>query len=368
MSAIPVLRTESQPAEVVVDRLGRPLRELRISVTDRCNFRCGYCMPGDMFRDDQEGSATPHDPRLGFLPHAEILTFEELARLARLFVEGLGVTKLRLTGGEPLLRRQLPQLVAMLAQLPGVHDLALTTNGYLLAEHARALRAAGLSRITVSLDSLDSSELARMTGSTQADDPARLARVLAGIDGAIAAGFEQLKLNCVVIRGQNEAAILALAERFRGTPHIVRFIEYMDVGTQNHWQANDVVAAAEIVRRISSEWPLEAVGPHHRGEVAQRFRYRDGRGEVGVIASVTQPFCGDCQRARLAADGRVLTCLFASSGPSLKPALRAGASDAELLRSLTQIWHQRSDRYSEERRANPMSGTRRRLEMYQVGG
>jgi len=357
MSESPALRTDSRAAERVVDRLGRPLRELRISVTDRCNFRCGYCMPRDTFRDDDAA----------FLPHAEILSFEELTRLARVFVAGLGVTKLRLTGGEPLLRRQLPQLVTMLAALPGVNDLALTTNGYLLAEHARALRAAGLSRITVSLDSLDPSEFARMSGSTREDDTARLTRVLEGIDGALAAGFDRLKINCVVIRGQNEAALLALAERFRGSPHIVRFIEYMDVGTQNHWQANDVLSAAEIVRRISQQWPLEPLTPNHRGEVAQRFRYLDGGGEIGVIASVTQPFCGECQRARLSADGRLLTCLFASDGPSLKPALRAGASDGELLHSIQEIWQRRGDRYSEER-AQLRSAPRRRLEMYQVGG
>lgn len=350
-------RTARRQAELVVDRLGRPLRELRISVTDRCNFRCGYCMPRDTFRDDDAA----------FLPHVEILSFEELTRLARVFVDGLGVTKLRLTGGEPLLRRQLPQLVAMLAALPGVNDLALTTNGYLLAEQARALRAAGLSRITVSLDSLDPSEFARMSGSAREDDPARLARVLEGIDEALAAGFDRLKINCVVIRGQNEAAIVALAERFRGTPHIVRFIEYMDVGTQNHWQASEVISAAEIVERIARRWPLQPLPPHHRGEVAQRFRYCDGGGEIGVIASVTEPFCGDCQRARLSADGRLLTCLFASHGPSLKPTLRAGATDGELLESIQEIWTHRGDRYSEAR-AQARSAPRRRLEMYQVGG
>jgi GTP 3',8-cyclase len=342
------------------DRLGRGLRELRISVTDRCNFRCGYCMPQDSFRDETH-----------FLPHAEILSFEEIVRLARVFVSELGVHKLRLTGGEPLLRRELPKLVGWLAELPGVSDLALTTNGYLLAEHARALRAAGLRRITVSLDSLDPQVFAQMSGGTPAQGEARLQRVLSGIDAAVDAGFAQLKLNCVVIAGQNEDSLLGLAERFRGTPHIVRFIEYMDVGTQNHWHGSEVLSAAEIVARIGARWPLEALPAQHRGEVAQRYRYRDGRGEIGVIASVTQPFCGDCQRGRLSADGRLLTCLFAASGCDLKQPLRAGESDAELGVRLRAAWSARADRYSEQRaeRESPSApATRRRLEMYQVGG
>jgi cyclic pyranopterin phosphate synthase len=339
------------------DRLGRQLRELRISVTDRCNFRCGYCMPEDSFRDETH-----------FLPHAEILTFEEIVRLARVFVADLGVHKLRLTGGEPLLRRELPKLVGFLAELRGVSDLALTTNGYLLADHARALHAAGLQRITVSLDSLEPEVFARMSGSSDAKANARLARVLAGIDAAIEAGFAQLKLNCVVIAGQNEDSLLALAERFRGTPHIVRFIEYMDVGTQNHWSGGEVVSAAEIVARIGARWPLEALPARHRGEVAQRFRYRDGRGEIGVIASVSQPFCGDCQRARLSADGRLLTCLFATEGCDLKQPLRAGESDAELSARLRAVWAARTDRYSELRLPPSAARPRRRLEMYQVGG
>ncbi|HKU42028.1 MAG TPA: GTP 3',8-cyclase MoaA [Polyangiales bacterium] len=354
-----------EPTDTIArDRLGRGLHELRISVTDRCNFRCGYCMPQDSFRDDAH-----------FLPHAEILSFEEIARLARVFVSELGVHKLRLTGGEPLLRRQLPTLVRMLAVLPGLSDLALTTNGYLLAEHAQALRDAGLTRLTVSLDSLDAEGFARMSGCTPAQGEQRLMRVLEGIDAAIAAGFAQLKLNAVVIAGQNEASILALAERFRGTPHVVRFIEYMDVGTQNHWQVRDVVSAAEILRRIGARWPLEVVPPQHPGEVAQRYRYRDGRGEIGVIASVTQPFCGDCRRARLSADGQLLTCLFAASGRDLKRPLRAGASDAVLAATLREAWAARADRYSELRAEArtpqpPAAGRRgrRRLEMYQVGG
>lgn len=343
------------------DQLRRPLRELRISVTDRCNFRCGYCMPSASFRDESH-----------FLPQHEILSFEEIARLAGVFVRELGVSKLRVTGGEPLLRRQLPTLVRWLAEIPGARDVALTTNGFLLAEHAAALRAAGLHRITVSLDSLDRDEFARMSGAEGAHGAARLDRVLRGIEAAVEAGFEQLKINCVVIAGQNDGAVLALAERFRGTRHIVRFIEYMDVGTQNDWNAADVISAAAIVSRIDARWPLVPLDANHRGEVARRFRYRDGRGEIGVIASVTQPFCGDCQRARLSADGRLLTCLFATAGTDLKRALRRGASDAELAAIVQGVWGARRDRYSELRAtahsAPAIARSRRRLEMYQVGG
>ena len=366
----PLCRTETPPEPSPArDTFGRPLRELRLSVTDRCNFRCRYCMPSDSIRETD------------FLPRPEILTFEEIARLARLFVSEFGVHKLRVTGGEPLLRRELPVLVRWLAEIPGATDLALTTNGFWLAEHAPALRDAGLSRITISLDSLDASEFARMSGSSPLRAQARHDRVLAGIDAAIAAGFERLKINCVVIAGQNEGAILPLAERFRGTPHIVRFIEYMDVGTQNGWETDQVISAAEIVRRIGNVWPLEAVDANHRGEVAQRFRYRDGGGEIGVIASVSQPFCGDCQRARISADGQLITCLFAQAGADLKGPLRRGASDAELAARVREVWSARSDRYSEARAelaraaaAQPVlgtargAGTRRRLEMYHVGG
>lgn len=315
-------------------------------------------MPSERFNEDEAA----------FLPHSEILTFEELARSARLFASGLGVSKLRVTGGEPLLRRQLPRLIEQLASIPGVDDLALTTNGYLLAEHAVALRTAGLTRLTVSLDSLEPGEFARMSGSTRERGSDRLGRVLAGIDAAIRAGFGPLKINCVVVGGQNEDAITSLAQHFRGSEHIVRFIEYMDVGTQNHWRASEVVPAAEIVRRIGARWPLEALPPNHRGEVAQRYRYRDGAGEIGVIASVTAPFCGDCQRARLSADGRVLTCLFASSGPSLKERLRTQRDDAELIDWLAGLWAARDDRYSEQRAARSQGRGRRRLEMYQIGG
>jgi GTP 3',8-cyclase len=331
-------------------------------------------MPSDSFRLDSD-----------FLPRPEILSFEELARLARVFVTELGVHKLRVTGGEPLLRRDLPRLVGWLAEIPGARDVALTTNGFLLDQLAQPLQAAGLSRITVSLDSLDPDQFAQMSGASGPIARQRLARVLGGIDAALAAGFEQLKINCVVIAGQNDSAILPLAERFRGTRHVVRFIEYMDVGTQNDWRAGDVVSGAEIVRRISEVWPLEPVAPNHRGEVAQRFRYRDGRGEVGVITSVSQPFCGDCQRARISADGKLLTCLFAQSGVDLKSPLRQGATDVELAQLVRDVWSARRDRYSEERAgwiaqraensASPREAdaserprNRRRLEMYQVGG
>jgi cyclic pyranopterin phosphate synthase len=340
--------SESTP----LDRLGRPLRDLRISVTDRCNFRCGYCMPSDVFHEGYR-----------FAPRSEILRFEEIARLAELFVRRLGVRKLRLTGGEPLLRRDLPELVRMLAAIPDVTDLALTTNGYLLAEQASALAAAGLRRVTVSLDALDQATFAAMSGRQL-----ELARVLAGIEAAEAAGLRPLKLNCVVIRDRNEHAVEALARRFRGTPHVVRFIEFMDVGTQNRWEMEAVVGAGEIRERIERVAPLEALPPERPGEVAERFRYRDGGGEVGIIAAVSQPFCGSCGRARLSADGRLLGCLFASDGPNLRDLMRAGASDGELLAAASAFWQAREDRYSELRAGSPSLAGKRRLEMFQVGG
>jgi len=339
----------------VLDRLSRPLHDLRVSVTDRCNFRCDYCMPAAVYADERR-----------FLPHAELLSFEEIARVVAVAARDLGVKKLRLTGGEPLLRPRLAELVERLARLDALEELTLTTNGLLLAEHAAPLRAAGLTRLTVSLDSLDEQSFARMSGGIQG-----LPRVLEGIAAATRAGFERIKLNCVVVRGQNEDAILALAERFRGTPHIVRYIEYMDVGTQNSWRHADVVSAREIVARIAERWPLEPLAPNYPGEVARRYRYRDGAGEIGVIASVTEPFCGQCQRARLSADGRLLTCLFAADGVALKPLLRGAAPDAEdsaLRTLLCDTWRARSDRYSEEREAWSKTHPRRRLEMYQVGG
>jgi cyclic pyranopterin phosphate synthase len=330
------------------DRLGRPLRDLRISVTDRCNFRCTYCMPREVFGPDHP-----------FLPRAEILSFEEIARLAAIFV-GLGVRKIRLTGGEPLLRRDLPTLVGELAALPGV-DLALTTNGSLLSRLAPALRAAGLTRVSVSLDALDDGIFRRMN---DADFPVE--RVLAGIDAALAAGFPPPKINAVVRRGVNEGEIVPLVRRFAPRGHPVRFIEFMDVGTTNGWRLDDVVPAREIVARLAAELRLEPVAPAYRGEVARRFRLPDLGGEVGLVTSVSQPFCGDCTRARLSADGRLFTCLFAAAGIDLRGPLRDGLADAELERIVTAAWAAREDRYSELRAAATPAGGK--VEMSYIGG
>ncbi len=332
----------------VLDQRARPLRDLRVSVTDRCNFRCGYCMPRSRFGKGFQ-----------FLPRAEILSFEELARLAALFVR-LGVEKLRLTGGEPLLRAELPTLVRMLAGLPGA-DVALTTNGSLLEAQAGVLAAAGLGRVTVSLDSLDDAAFRRMN---DADFP--VARVLTAIDAAAAHGLGPVKINAVVRRGYNDATLVDMARHFRGSGHIVRFIEYMDVGTSNGWRLDEVVSGREIVERIGAELPIEPLEPSYRGEVARRWRYRDGSGEIGVITSVTQPFCGDCTRARLSADGKLYTCLFAASGTDLREPLRAGASDAELEALLRSVWGARSDRYSEIRSGETRSSPR--AEMSYLGG
>jgi GTP 3',8-cyclase len=333
---------------VLADRLGRPVRDLRISVTDRCNFRCVYCMPKDVYGRDY-----------AFLPRSELLTFEEIERIARAFVS-LGVEKIRITGGEPLVRRELDRLVAKLAVL-GAGDLTLTTNGALLAAQARALADAGLTRVTVSLDSLDDATFRAMN---DVDFPVE--RVLAGIEAAAAAGLGPVKVNVVVKRGVNEDGIVDLARYFRGSGHVLRFIEYMDVGHTNGWRLDDVVPAAEIVRRIDDEFPLEPVDPAYRGEVAQRYRYADGAGEVGVIASVTQPFCGHCTRARLSADGKLYTCLFAVRGHDLRALLRGGASDEELSAALTRIWGARDDRYSELRSAETAELTK--VEMSYIGG
>jgi cyclic pyranopterin phosphate synthase len=331
----------------VTDTLGRPLRDLRISVTDRCNFRCLYCMPKEVFGRDYE-----------FLPRRELLTFEEIERVARVFVE-LGVRKLRLTGGEPLLRRELEVLVERLASLGDV-DLALTTNGAALAQKAHVLADAGLDRVTVSLDALDDEVFRAMN---DVDFP--VARVLAGIDAAAEAGLP-VKVNVVVKRGLNEGSIVDIARRFRGTGHAVRFIEYMDVGATNGWRLDDVVPAAEVVRTIAEEFPLEPVESAYRGEVAQRYRYRDGAGEIGVVASVTQPFCGDCTRMRLSADGKLFTCLFAVRGHDVRALLRRGATDAELDERLRAIWEGRTDRYSELRTEETRN--LRKVEMSYIGG
>jgi len=334
-----------------LDALTRPLRDLRISVIDRCNFRCPYCMPEDQY---------PHDH--AFLSKPERLRFEEIERLARAFVAH-GVHKLRLTGGEPLLRRELPLLVRMLARIDGVKDLALTTNGVLLPRLAQSLRDAGLMRLTVSLDTLDAATYRHLSGAR-----GEVAEVLAGIAAAERAGFAAIKLNCVVLRGVNDTQALDLVEHFRGSGHIVRFIEYMDVGTCNGWNAEHVVPSAELLERIGARWPLAPLGRAYRGEVAERYAFADGGGEIGFISSVSQPFCGDCTRARLSADGKLYTCLFAQSGHDLRGPLRAGASDAELEALIAARWSQRVDRYSEQRADLRRAGTREKVEMYTIGG
>jgi cyclic pyranopterin phosphate synthase len=331
----------------VLDTLGRPVRDLRISVTDRCNFRCVYCMPKEVFG---------HEHR--FLPRRELLTFEEIERVARVFVD-LGVRKLRITGGEPLLRRDLERLVAALVGIHDELDVTLTTNGALLTQKAQALADAGLSRITVSLDSLDDEVFRAMN---DVDFP--VARVLAGIDAAADAGLA-VKVNVVVKRGLNEGSVIDVARRFRGTGHTVRFIEFMDVGATNGWRMDDVVPAAEIVSTIGAEFPLEPVAAAYRGEVAERYRYLDGEGEVGVIASVTQPFCGDCTRARLSADGKLYTCLFAVRGHDLRALLRSDTAD-DLEETIRAVWTRRADRYSELRTADTSS--LRKVEMSYIGG
>ena len=333
----------------VLDSLARPMRDLRISVTDRCNFRCGYCMPREVYGADH-----------AFLPRAEVLTFDEIERAVRAAVR-LGVRKVRLTGGEPLVRRDLDALVAMLATLDGIDDLTLTTNGSLLASKADALAAAGLHRITVSLDALDDDTFGRMN-----DVGFPVSRVLQGIAAADAAGLGPIKVNAVIRRGLNEHAVLDLAERFRGTSTTVRFIEYMDVGHTNGWRLDEVVPADEIVAAISARWPLDAVPGAYRGEVARRYRYRDGGGEIGVIGSVTEPFCGDCTRARLSADGQLFTCLFASAGHDVRSILRSGATDDELVEALRVIWTGRGDRYSELRALDTVDTGR--VEMSFIGG
>jgi cyclic pyranopterin phosphate synthase len=334
-----------QPA----DRLGRRLRDLRVSVTDRCNFRCSYCMPKEVFGRGYK-----------FLPRAEILSFEEITRVVAA-AASLGVTKVRLTGGEPLLRRDLDVLVAMLGEVDGITDLALTTNGALLAGKAGRLRAAGLARMTVSLDSLDEAVFAAMN-----DVGVPVGRVLDGIAAALDAGFSPVKLNTVVKRGVNDDGIVELAQFARERGLVARFIEYMDVGTTNGWRLDDVVPAAEIVRRIDAVLPLEPAEANYRGEVARRWRYRDGSGEVGVIASVTQPFCSDCTRARLSTDGKLYTCLFAGAGHDLRALLRAGTSDQALREALAKIWTGRADRYSEQR--TTLTTPTRRIEMSYIGG
>ena len=347
------IRTARAPAPAhdgvpLADTLGRGLRDLRVSVTDRCNFRCVYCMPRETFDRDFK-----------FLPHEEILRFEEIARLASLFA-GLGVKKIRITGGEPLVRRDLHRLVAMLAEIPGI-DLTLTTNGSLLAKQAATLAKAGIRRLTVSLDSLDD---ATFRAFNDADFP--VSRVIEGIEAAAAAGMAPLKINMVVKRGVNDGQVLDMAERWRGSGHIVRFIEYMDVGSTNGWRMDDVVPSAEIVKMIGARHALEPVDPNYAGEVAERWRYRDGAGEIGVISSVTQAFCASCNRLRLSAEGSLYTCLFAGQGHDLKWLLRRGSSDEEIVNEIAAVWRARGDRYSEIRTAETAKA--RKIEMSYIGG
>jgi GTP 3',8-cyclase len=330
------------------DTLGRALRDLRISVTDRCNFRCVYCMPKEVFGRDYE-----------FLARDQLLSFEEIERVARAFVRR-GVRKLRLTGGEPLVRRGIDELVAMLAAIPDV-EVTMTTNGALLAQQAQALAGAGLRRVTVSLDSLDEAVFRAMN-----DVDFSVARVLEGIEAAADAGLAPVKVNMVVKRDLNEDGVPAMAEHFRGTGHVLRFIEYMDVGHSNGWRLDDVVTAQEIVAAIDAEFPLEPIPENYPGEVARRWRYADGAGEIGVIASVTQPFCGACTRARLSADGHLYTCLFAVRGHDLRALVRAGASDAELDEEIARIWSRRGDRYSEIRSERTVGLPK--VEMSYIGG
>jgi cyclic pyranopterin phosphate synthase len=340
-------RLTDTPSHDTLDTRQRPLRDLRISVTDRCNFRCVYCMPKTVFGRDYP-----------FLPHAEILTYEEITRLVRLFATH-GVSKIRLTGGEPLVRRDVERLIAQLATVPGL-DLTLTTNGSALAARARSLRDAGLHRITVSLDALDDDMFRRMN---DADFP--VARVLEGIESAAAVGLP-VKINMVVKRGMNDSEILSMARRFRNSGHILRFIEYMDAGSSNAWRMEEVVPSAEVIARIDAEFPLEAIDANYPGEVAERWRYKDGGGEIGVISSVTQAFCSGCTRARLSTDGKLYTCLFATSGHDLRALVRSGDGDDKIAAAIGDIWRKRDDRYS-ELRGTAIKVTRK-IEMSYIGG
>jgi len=336
----------------VKDTWGRPLRDLRISVIDRCNYRCPYCMPAEVYGDGYE-----------FLPRQHWLTPGEIKRIAGLFMQ-LGVTKLRVTGGEPLLRKDIVEIVGGLNELPGL-DLALTTNGTLLAERAGELKAAGLKRITISLDSLNDAVFKQMSG-----DKGNVTSVLEGIEAARAAGLAPIKLNVVVQKGKNDHTVLDLIDHFRGSGTIVRFIEYMDVGTLNGWRLDEVVTSKTLMERIADRWPLKPAEPNYRGEVARRYLFEDGQGEIGFISSVSEPFCGDCHRARLSADGTIYTCLFAKHGICVRDQIRAGASDADLIGLLQNLWRHRTDRYSEQR-GKAVAGKeagKSRIEMYRMGG
>ncbi|MBN2909715.1 GTP 3',8-cyclase MoaA [Polycladomyces sp. WAk] len=334
----------------IKDTLGRPLRDLRISVTDRCNFRCRYCMPEEVFGPDYK-----------FLPREVLLRFEEITRLVRIFAR-LGVEKIRITGGEPLLRNGLPDLIRMLSGVEGIRDIALTTNGSLLAKQARALKEAGLKRVNVSLDALDDKIFAEINGGRS-----DVRSVLEGIEAASRAGL-RVKVNMVVQKGVNDGQIIPMARYFRGTGHILRFIEFMDVGNSNGWNLDQVVSKREIIERIHREMPLEPAEPNYYGEVASRYRYRGTEEEIGVISSVTESFCSTCTRARLSADGRLYTCLFASEGYDLRGPLRAGESDDELEARIREVWNQRRDRYSDERLKNTRIRDRKKVEMSYIGG
>jgi GTP 3',8-cyclase len=355
--AMPVPAVLAEPSGLLADALGRPLHDLRISVTDRCNFRCVYCMPKEVF-----------DKNYAYLPHSSLLSFEEIARVARLFVAH-GVEKIRLTGGEPLLRKDLERLVAQLRELrtPSGRplDLTLTTNGSLLARKARSLKDAGLDRVTVSLDAIDDAVFKRMN-----DVDFAVSDVLDGIDAAHTAGLGPVKVNMVVKGGMNDGQILPMARRFKGTPTILRFIEYMDVGASNGWNMADVIPSGDVVRRIAAEMPLEPIGANYPGETAARWRYVDGGGEIGMISSVTQAFCSDCSRIRLSTEGKLYTCLFATRGHDLRALLREGRSDLELASSIAQLWSRRADRYSETRAINTdgLSRGAKKIEMSYIGG
>jgi cyclic pyranopterin phosphate synthase len=331
------------------DQFQRQLRDLRISVMDRCNFRCPYCMPEDKYHKDFQ-----------FLNSDDRLSFSEIVRVARVFA-GLGVRKLRITGGEPLLRANLPELIAELSALDAIDDIALTTNGILLAQHAAALKAAGLDRVTVSLDSLDDDVFRAMSGGRGS-----VGKVLEGIQEAELAGLHPVKVNSVVRRGINDSTVLGLVEKFRGSGTIMRFIEYMDVGTINHWQPSDTVPARELVEMINARWPISPAESNYFGEVASRYVFADGQGEIGFVTSVTEPFCGSCTRARISSDGSLYTCLFASAGSDLRTPLRAGASDSELADIVSAVWMKRDDRYSELRAIN--AAPTDKVEMYYIGG
>lgn len=333
------------------DKLGRPLRDLRISVTDRCNFRCSYCMPAEIFDKD-----------FMFLPKDDVLTFEEITRLTTLFVEAAGIKKLRITGGEPLVRKDLTQLIAMLSNVQGIKDIAMTTNGSLLAKHAKELKQAGLHRVTISLDSLDDERFRKINGRNIGVD-----QILAGIDAAQEAGLG-VKINMVVQRGVNDTDIIPMVRHFKNTNIILRFIEYMDVGNSNGWKLDEVVSKREIFDRINEEIPIEPIQPNYIGEVATRFRFKDSDHEIGIISSVTDAFCSSCSRARLSADGKLVTCLFASTGHDLRDHLRAGATDEQIMDRMAEIWSGRHDRYSEERLNNTDKKQIRKIEMSHIGG